>query len=100
MEVNPTKKIWKPKFGPNGPKSGPKLGFSSFPQVYFAIFWVPSQTPCLNFTLETHKFMNSSGKVCGGIIAQQHSAVASGGALAPQKFCQVAKVFFVVIQVF
>ena len=38
VEVKPAKKIWGPKFGPNGPKSGPKLGFLSFFQVWFISF--------------------------------------------------------------
>ena len=32
------KKIWGPKFEPNGPKSRPKLGFLPFPQVLFSSF--------------------------------------------------------------
>ena len=33
------KKNWWPKFGPNGPKVDPKLGFSSFSQVWFSFHW-------------------------------------------------------------
>ena len=29
------KKNWQPKFGPDVPKSGQKLGFLPFPQVWF-----------------------------------------------------------------
>ena len=32
------KKNWQPKFGPNGPTSGPKLVFLPFPQVWFIRF--------------------------------------------------------------
>ena len=31
-------KIWQPAFGANGPKSGPKLVFLPFPQVWFISF--------------------------------------------------------------
>ena len=32
------KKIWRPKFGPNKPKSGSKLRFLSFSQVWVIVF--------------------------------------------------------------
>ena len=32
------KKFWQHGFGPNGPKSGPKLGFLPFSQVWFISF--------------------------------------------------------------
>ena len=38
VEVRPTKKILGPKFGPIKPKSGPKLGFLLFSQVWFISF--------------------------------------------------------------
>ena len=31
-------KKWRPKFGPNEPKSGLKLGFKPFSQVWFLVF--------------------------------------------------------------
>ena len=38
VEVEPAKQFLGPNFGPNGPKSGPKLGFLSFSQVWFISF--------------------------------------------------------------
>ena len=38
VEVKFTKKIWELKFGPNRPKSAPKLGFLSFSEVWFISF--------------------------------------------------------------
>ena len=32
------KKLWEPKFGPSGPKSGPNLDFLPFSQVCFISF--------------------------------------------------------------
>ena len=38
MEVKPAKKLWGPKFGPNEPKSGPKLGFYHFFKFGLLVF--------------------------------------------------------------
>ena len=57
VEVKPTAKNWGPKFGPNEPKSDPKLGFLSFFKVGFISF--PGN--CIDDSLE-HSLATSRGK--------------------------------------
>ena len=60
------KKIWGPKFVPNRPRSGLKLDFPLFPQVWFGIsssfslhYIDHSLEQCLTSTGKTHDFLFS-----------------------------------------
>ena len=54
MEVKPTKTNWGPKFGLNGPKLGPKLGFVSFFKVWFISLEI-AQDDSLEYFLTTNR---------------------------------------------
>ena len=56
----PTNKFWGPKFGPNKPKSDPKLNFLPFSQVWLISFL----ENCIDDRLE-HCLTTSRGKTHG-----------------------------------